>query len=75
MRAILEELELSDKPELVVFNKTDRLEGLKKKNTIAFLRIAQARRRYNAISISAVERTSLVPLLEELKGRFWPDAD
>ncbi|CAH2030501.1 GTPase HflX [Trichlorobacter ammonificans] len=75
VRAILEELELSDKPELVVFNKTDRLEGLKKKDTIAFLRIAQARRRYNAISISAVERTSLAPLLEELKGRFWPDAD
>ncbi len=75
VHAILGELGLSDKPELVVFNKTDRLEGLKRKDTIAFLRIAQARRRHDAISISAVDRKSLAPLLDELKHRFWPEAD
>nr|WP_307726392.1 GTPase HflX [Trichlorobacter sp.] len=75
VRTILAELGLTEKPELVVFNKTDQLEGLKKKDTIAFLRIAQAKRRHNAISISAVDRKSLVPLLDELKSRFWPEAD
>lgn len=74
VRTILGELGLADKPELVVFNKTDQLEGLKRKDTIAFLRIAQARRRYNAISISALDRKSLLPLLDELKCRFWPEA-
>lgn len=75
VRTILGELGLADKPELVVFNKTDRLDGLKRKDTIAFLRIAQARRRHYAISISALDRKSLTPLLDELKRRFWPDAD
>jgi len=75
VRAILAELGLSDKAELVVFNKTDQLEGLKRKDTIAFLRIAQARRRYDAISISALDRKSLTPLLNELKNRFWPDSE
>jgi len=75
VRTILAELGLADKPELVVFNKTDQLEGLKRKDTIAFLRIAQARRRFNAISISALDRKSLTTLLDELKRRFWPEAD
>ncbi len=75
VRTILSELGLAEKPELVVFNKTDQLEGLKRKDTIAFLRIAQAKRRHNAISISAVDRKSLVPLLDELKRRFWPESD
>ncbi len=75
VRTILAELGLADKPELAVFNKTDQLEGLKRKDTIAFLRIAQARRRFNAISISALDRKSLTTLLDELKRRFWPEAD
>jgi len=75
VRTILAELGLAEKPEMVVFNKTDQLEGLKRKDTIAFLRIAQAKRRYDAISISALDRKSLTPLLDELKRRFWPDSD
>lgn len=75
VRSILAELDLADKPELVVFNKTDQLNGLKKKDTIAFLRIVQARKRYDAISISALDRSTLPPLLDELKRRFWPDSD
>jgi GTP-binding protein HflX len=58
-----------------VFNKNDQLEGMKSKDTIAFLRIVQARRRHNAISISAVDPKSLTPLLDELKHRFWPEDD
>lgn len=75
VRRILQELGLADKPELMVFNKTDRLEGLKRSDTIAFLRIVQARRRHAALSISACDRKSLAPLLEALKSRFWPESD
>ncbi len=75
VRAILSELDLADKPELVVFNKTDQLSELKKKDTITFLRVAQARKRYDAIAVSALDRKSLTQLLDELKRRFWPDAD
>lgn len=75
VRTILAELGLAEKPELVVFNKNDQLEGMKSKDTIAFLRIVQARRRHNAISISAVDPKSLTPLLDELKHRFWPEDD
>lgn len=75
VRTILAELDLADKPELVVFNKTDQLSELKKKDTITFLRVAQARKRFEAISVSALDRKSLTPLLDELKRRFWPDAD
>jgi len=75
VRAILAELGLADKPELVVFNKTDKVSELKKKDTITFLRVAQARKRFEGIAVSALDRKSLAPLLDELKRRFWPDAD
>lgn len=73
VRTILRELGLADKPQLVVFNKMDRLEGLKRTDTIAFLRLVQARRRHDALSISACDHVTLTPLLEELKRRFWPE--
>lgn len=75
VRGILEELELDTIPELVVFNKIDQLEPLKKKDTVAYLRVKQAQMRHKAISISAVQRATLPPLLDELKRRFWPEAD
>jgi len=75
VRAILAELGLADKPELVVFNKTDKVSELKKKDTITFLRVAQARKRFEGIAVSALDRKSLAPLLDELKRRFWPDAE
>lgn len=75
VRAILEELGLDTTPELVVFNKVDQLEPLKKRDTVAYLRVKQAQIRYKAISISAVQRPTLLPLLNELKLRFWPEAD
>lgn len=75
VHTILAELELDNIPELIVFNKTDQLEPLKKRDTIAFLRVRQAQLRYKAISLSAIQRTTLPPLLDELKRRFWPEAD
>ena len=75
VRTILKELDLESKPELIVFNKSDRLEGLKKRDTITYLKVTQAKKRYKAVTISATERKSLTPLLEVLQERFWPDAD
>lgn len=75
VRKLLSELGLDHKPELMVFNKVDRLERLKQRDMISYLRINQAIRRFNAISISALDRKKTVPLLNELKKRFWPEAD
>jgi len=71
--AILAELELSDKPRLLVFNKADLLAGLKKSDPIAFMKVRQLTRRYSAITISAADRKSLEPLMKELQQRFWQD--
>ncbi|ABL00493.1 small GTP-binding protein [Pelobacter propionicus DSM 2379] len=70
---ILDELELGDKPRLLIFNKSDLLAKLKKSDTIAFLRVRQFARTCGGIMIAATDRTSMSPLLEELQRRFWPD--
>jgi GTP-binding protein HflX len=73
VRAILGELELGNKQELLVFNKADLLDELKKKDTVAFLRVRQAARTQNSVTVSARDRKSLAPLVDELQRRFWPD--
>ena len=73
VRAILEELKLGDKQELLVFNKADLLDELKKKDTVAFLRVRQTARTQNSVTVSARDRTSLAPLVDELQRRFWPE--
>lgn len=71
--AILAELELADKPRLVVFNKIDLIANLKQRDPLAFMKVRQVTRKYNAIAISAQDRKSLEPLLKELQQRFWHD--
>ena len=71
VRAILAELELGDKPELLVYNKADLLDEMKKKDTVAFLRVRQSSRTQNSVTVSARDRKSLKPLLDELQRRFW----
>jgi GTP-binding protein HflX len=68
---ILEELELGDKPRLLVYNKSDLVTALRKKDPVSFIRVRQSGRRYKAISVSALDRTSLDPLLVELEKLFW----
>jgi len=75
VEGILEELGLSDKPQLMVFNKLDLLEEMRKKDTIAFLKVRQLARTRKGLMVSARERKSLEPLLDELKRRFWPDEE
>ncbi len=70
VNSVLAELEFEGKPILVVLNKIDRCEpelvqGLTKK--------------YNAVAVSALDRDSLGPLLDEMESRMpgmesWPAA-
>ncbi|MBK5274739.1 MAG: GTPase HflX [Desulfuromonadales bacterium] len=73
VRAILAELELGDKPELMVYNKADLLNEMKKKDTVGFLRVRQSARTRNSVTVSATDRKSLQPLLDELQRRFWEE--
>ncbi len=68
---ILEELGLGEKPRLLVYNKSDLVTALRKKDPVSFIRVRQSGRRYRAISVSALERTTLEPLLVELEKLFW----
>jgi GTP-binding protein HflX len=73
VRAILGELGLGDKQELLVFNKSDLLDEMKRKDTVAFLRVRQAARTQNSVTVSARDRKSLAPLVDELQRRFWTE--
>lgn len=64
---ILKELELETKPVILVFNKIDKLSSFDTKQICS---------RYNAIGISALDKQTLIPLIEEIKkissGRKLP---
>ncbi|PMP69660.1 MAG: GTPase HflX [Thermodesulfovibrio aggregans] len=61
---ILKELELDTKPVILVFNKIDK---------IPFFEVKQICSRYNAIGISAKDRNTLIPLIDEIKNRLWQE--
>lgn len=75
VRAILSELELGDKQELLVYNKSDLLNEMKKKDTVAFLKVRQSARTQHSVTVSARDRKSLKPLMDELQRRFWPEEE
>jgi GTP-binding protein HflX len=62
---ILRELELYDKPRLIVFNKIDKLAG----DALAILHVEHA----NAITISARDAHTTRPLLEAMERMLWAD--
>lgn len=61
---ILLELELDRLPRMLVFNKIDLLPG---EETAALCR------RFDAVPVSARDRSTFGPLLEKLCRRFWPE--
>lgn len=69
---ILGELDLSMKPRLLVFNKSDLLPALKKDDPLSFMKIRKQARQYGAIMLSATDPVTLTPLLSEMERRFWP---
>lgn len=61
---ILDSLELGVRQRLLVFNKIDE---------VAADDLPHLCRRYNAIAVSALNRASFKPLLDEMQHRFWPE--
>ncbi len=69
---ILGELELSMKPRLLVFNKSDLLPVLKRDDPLSFMKIRKLAKQYGAILLSATDPDTFSPLLAEMERRFWP---
>jgi len=61
---ILEDLDLGRIPRLLVFNKTDLVDPEE---------VPHLCRRFEAVPVSALNRTTFDRLLVELQERFWPD--
>lgn len=57
---ILEKLEIADKPQIMIFNKADRLEDKDLLQTLC--------RRFNAIAISAPDKSTLPGLLQKIES-------
>ncbi|MGQ9484897.1 MAG: GTPase HflX [Desulfosoma sp.] len=57
---ILEKLDLNRKPTVLVFNKMDKVDSET---------LARALQRYEAVAVSAIDRTTLLPLLEVLQNK------
>ncbi len=64
VETILQDLELQQTPRLLVFNKVDLLPADE---------VTHLCRRYRALPISALDRSTFMPLLREMERRFWPD--
>jgi GTP-binding protein HflX len=62
VKKILDELNLSHKPRMLVFNKIDKLE----KEEVRNLKL-----RYDAIAISALNPYTFQPLLDAIEEHFW----
>jgi GTP-binding protein HflX len=60
---ILQDLDLGTLPRQLVFNKADKVSSQE---------VAALCRRFNAIGVSALDRSSFNSLLSELELRFWP---
>jgi len=64
VEALLSELGLETVPTLLVYNKADK---------VGFELASELARKAGAVAISARERKSFDPLLDELERRFWPE--
>ncbi|OEU71947.1 MAG: GTPase HflX [Desulfuromonadales bacterium C00003093] len=62
---VLVDLNLGTQRQLLVFNKIDQVDAAD---------VPHLCRRYQAIPLSAFDRSTFKPLLEELQRRFWPEA-
>lgn len=70
---ILTDLDLDGKEQILVFNKCDKLPGIKLANPLLFMKIKKSSHDMQAIEIAANDRNSLQPLLDVLSSRFWKD--
>ena len=68
---ILADLDLDEKPRLLVFNKSDLLPEMKRRDPLSFMKVRHRLRRFNALLVAANDEKSLQPLLSELEQRLW----
>lgn len=73
VEAILKGLCLGDKETLLIFNKSDKLTDLKLNDPLAFMKTKYSSNNLGAYLISAIDKKSLAPLLEQLQKRFWSE--
>ena len=69
---ILSDLGLDDKERLLVFNKSDKLDDMKVNDPLSFMKTKHSSKLLGAYLISAIDKQSLSPLINELQKRFWP---
>jgi GTP-binding protein HflX len=73
VNAILDDLHLTGKEKLLVFNKSDLLERMRTHDPLSFLRARHFMNKADALRVSAQDKRSLTPLLGALQKRFWPE--
>jgi GTP-binding protein HflX len=71
VEAILAELGLGEKEKILLFNKSDLLDKLKQDNPLAFMKVRHTSKTLGAVYITATDKTSLTPLIDQLQQRFW----
>lgn len=69
---ILSDLGLADKEKLLIFNKADKLKDMKTSDPLSFMKTKHSSKHLGAHLISAIDKQSLTPLIDELQKRFWP---
>lgn len=70
---ILQELNLADKERVYVFNKSDCLINLKASMPLFLLKVKRTAHQVGAVLLSANDKQTLLPLIDLLQKRFWPD--
>jgi len=73
VETILNDLGLGDKETLLIFNKSDKLLELKLNDPLSFMKTKYSSKNLGAYLISAIDKKSLDPLLEQLQKRFWSE--
>ena len=73
VETILNDLGLGDKETLLIFNKADKLSELKLNDPLSFMKTKYSTKNLGAYLITAIDKKSLNPLLEQLQKRFWTE--
>lgn len=73
VETLLQELGLGEKETLLIFNKADKLKDMKLNDPLSFMKTKYSSKNLGAFLISASDKKSLNPLLEQLQQRFWAE--
>ena len=71
VEAILDELGLGDKERILLFNKSDLIDKMKREDPLAFMKARHTSKTLGAFYITATDKRSLTPLIDQLQQRFW----